>query len=100
MTDPEKNLLLFLIFLSAILGGLVGFYFQWSNIPTCKVWESQRVNDHILIADDVICKDIENATYYHYDTVRYNGTEYIMQKQQVGNGTAREIVVCRDRSVS
>lgn len=100
MTDPDKNLLITLVIIAAILGGLAGSYSQSFSIPTCKIWESNRTYDHILIADDVICKDIENATYYHYDTVRYDGIEYLLQKQQVKNGTSREIIVCRDRSVN
>jgi hypothetical protein len=80
-----------------VIGAALGYYGATFIIPSCKIWESNRSYDHILIADDVICKPMNehNTTYYHYEVAHYNNTDYIVQKIQVSNATAKGMIVCR-----
>lgn len=98
MIEDEAGLIMFLIVGCLVLGAFGGSYFQLFGVPSCKIWESNRTYDKILIADDVICKPGAelNTTYWRYDTAIYNGTEYLVQKVQTTNSTAKGIVVCRD----
>lgn len=98
MTDPDKNLLITLVIIAAILGGLAGSYSQSFSIPSMKIWNSNRTYDHILIADNVICNPINehNATYYNLHIVQFNGVDYIAEKTQEPNTTIKGIIVCGD----
>ena len=62
-----------------------------------KIWDSERIYDHILIADDVVCNPMneKNISYYEYETIVYNKTEYIFSKRMVDN-TTKNIIVCGD----
>jgi hypothetical protein len=96
MNDKELIRIFFLCILCIIAGALVGNYAASFSIPTMKIWESPRSYDHILIVDDVVCIPANefDATYYRYDTVAYNKSEYIVQKTRVGNTTVKSIIVC------
>jgi len=97
MTPDEKTALAFFLILLALFAGVaLGNFYASFSIPSCKVWDSPRLYDHILIADDVVCTSWNevNATYYRYDTLVFNGTEYIVQKVEVENTTAKSIIVC------
>jgi hypothetical protein len=97
MTDDQWIALIFGMFIILGIGIVLGSYAQSFTIPSCKIWESNRTYDHILIADNVICKPANevNATYWRYDTVQHNGTEYLVQKTQVSNSTAKGMIICR-----
>ena len=79
-----------------LVGFMIGNVAASFNIPTMKIWESNRSYDHLLIADDVICKPMNevNASYYKYETVVYNRTEYVYKKVRIDNTSVKGIIVC------
>ena len=97
MNDETNVLIMFICILCIGAGFWAGNFAAQFSIPTMKVWNSNRTYDHILIADDVICKPSTevNASYYNYEVVAYNNTEYLYKKTRIGNTTAKGIVVCK-----
>lgn len=96
--EDEVGFIMFLIIGSLLVGAFAGSYYQSFNMPSCKIWESKRTYDKILLADDVVCRPAAelNTTYWRYDTAQYNGKEYLLQRVQTTNSTAKGIIVCRD----
>ena len=99
MEDDTIILIGFICFLCIIIGvGIGGFAAQFS-IPTMKIWNSNRTYDHILLADTVMCVPANevNASYWNYETVVYNQTEYVFKKRQIDNSSVKGIIVCEDK---
>ena len=89
------GLVMFCIVSGMLVGVALGSYYNLFNAPSCKIWESDRTYDHILIGDYVVCNPINNTTYWRYDVANYNGTEYLLSKTKVDNSTVKDLVVCR-----
>jgi hypothetical protein len=41
MNDKEKVFVMFLFIIGLFIGGAIGTYAHFFNIPSCKIWESQ-----------------------------------------------------------
>ena len=97
LSDNDLVKVIFVCFLCLFAGGMGGSYYQSFSIPTMKIWTAERTYDHILIADDVVCNPMneKNISYYEYETIVYNKTEYIFSKRTVDNIT-KNIIVCGD----
>ena len=89
---------MFICFLCIVGGAMIGNFAASFTIPPMKIWESNRSYDHILLADTVMCNPANelNASYYAYETVIYNQTEYIFKKRQIDNVSAKGVIVCTD----
>lgn len=98
MKDDTRTLMIFVCVICLLLGTMVGNFAASFTIPTMKIWESNRTYDHILLADTVVCEPMNeiNASYWNYETVIYNQTEYVFKKRQVDNSSAKGIIVCGD----
>ena len=98
MKDDEIVFVMFVCMICVLLGAYGGMFAARFMIPsmTMKIWDSPRSYDHILVIDDVVCKPINdlNASYYHYETLVFNKTEYIASKTQVSNATVRTLMYC------
>lgn len=100
-SDTHWTLVIFLLLLALIVGAYLGSFTASFNIPSCKIWESKRSYDHILLADTVVCTPANeiDASYYQYDIVKYNGTEYIARSTKTNGENIKNMIVCRDRQV-
>jgi len=98
MQDDTIILIGFVCGLCIVIGVGIGGFAASFTIPTMKIWDSERSYDHILLADTVMCKTANemNASYWNYETVRFNQTEYIVAKRQMDNSSAKRIIICTD----
>ena len=96
MNDDTIILIGAICFLCVVIGFGIGSFVAQYTIPTMKIWNSNRTYDHILLADTVMCIPANevNATYWNYETVVYNKTEYVFKKQRIDNSSAKGIIVC------
>ena len=103
MNDSEGNLVIFLIFIALFIGGCIGNFAAHFGVPALEklpsaiIFNSDTRYQHRLIADTIVCNPLAemNASYYSYDTVAYNQSEYVIRKRQVGNESAKGIIVCK-----
>ena len=98
MNDDTIILIGAICFLCVVIGFGIGSFVAQYTIPTMKIWDSNRAYDHILLADTVVCNPASetNVSYWNYETVRFNQTNYFVTKRQMDNSSAKRIIVCTD----
>lgn len=100
MNSKEQVAMVFLCVLCIFIGLSSSIYVQkFFMPPTMKIWDSNKMNDNVLRTDNsILCTPLNDprTVYYHYETLIFNKTEYIVTKEQTSNIAIKNILVCSD----